>query len=110
VAEGGTRRLIHGLTNTVLRELYRSVVTKRELSNTAQRLSFLVGFAPIITYGGGGQLAARGPHVACQSGFGGPRKHSEKSSNFKFEDVKLITVNVSVEANLNRDLLLFSVD
>ena len=78
--------------------------------NGSQSLSFLIGFAPIITYGGGGQLAARGPHVACQSGFGGPQKHSEKSSNFKFEDVKLITVNVSVEDNSNRDLLLFSVD
>ena len=53
-----------------------------------------------ITYVGGGQLAAREPHVARQRGFGGPQKHSEKSSNFKFEDVKLITVNVGVEAKL----------
>ena len=36
---------------TVLRELYRSVVTKRELSNTAKLLVFKSVFVLILTYG-----------------------------------------------------------
>ena len=42
-----------GETNAVLRELYRSVATKRELSNTS-KLSVLISiFVPILTYGHG---------------------------------------------------------
>jgi len=37
--------------NAVLRELYRSVVTKRELSNTAKVSVFKSVFVPILTYG-----------------------------------------------------------
>ena len=48
VTEGGARRLIY---NAVLRELYRSVVTKRELSNTAELSVFKSVFVPILTYG-----------------------------------------------------------
>jgi len=52
-AKVGTKVLIHGLesANAVLRELYCSVVTKRELSNSA-KLSILKSvFVPILTYG-----------------------------------------------------------
>jgi len=48
VTEGGARRLIY---NAVLRELYRSVVTKRELSNTAELSAFKSVFVSILTYG-----------------------------------------------------------
>ena len=37
--------------NTVLRELYRAVVTKRELSNTAKLSVIKPIFVPILTYG-----------------------------------------------------------
>jgi len=40
-----------GKSNTVLRELYRSVTTKRELSNTAKLSVFKSVFVPILTYG-----------------------------------------------------------
>jgi len=40
-----------GKTNAVLRELYRSVATKRELSNTAKLSVFKLIFVPILTYG-----------------------------------------------------------
>ena len=40
-----------GQVNAVLRELYRSVVTKRELSNTAKLSVFKSVFVPILTYG-----------------------------------------------------------
>ena len=40
-----------GEANAVLRELYRSVVTKRELSNTAKLSVFKSFFVPIVTYG-----------------------------------------------------------
>jgi len=40
-----------GKANTVLRELYRSVATKRELSNTATLSVFKSIFVPILTYG-----------------------------------------------------------
>jgi len=40
-----------GKANAVLRELYRSVVTKRELSNTAKLSVFKLVFVPILTYG-----------------------------------------------------------
>jgi len=40
-----------GEANTVLRELYRSVVTKRELSNTAKLSVIKSIFVPILTYG-----------------------------------------------------------
>ena len=39
-----------GKVNTVLRELYLSVVTKRELSNTAELSVFKSVFVPISTY------------------------------------------------------------
>jgi len=35
-------------------------------------------------YSKGGQLAARGPHVASQSIFSGPREAFRKSSTLKF--------------------------
>jgi len=41
--------MIHGLIN--LREFYRSVVTKLELSNTAKLSVFKSVFVPILTYG-----------------------------------------------------------
>jgi len=40
-----------GKVDAVLRELYRSVVTKRELSNTAKLPVFKSVFVPILTYG-----------------------------------------------------------
>jgi len=40
-----------GEANEVLRELYRSVVTKRELSNTVKLSVFKSIFVPILTYG-----------------------------------------------------------
>ena len=40
-----------GKANAVLRELYRSVVTKWELSNTAKLSVFKLVFVPILTYG-----------------------------------------------------------
>ena len=40
-----------GKANTVLRELYRSVVTKRELSNTANLSVIESFFVPILTKG-----------------------------------------------------------
>jgi len=36
--------------NAVLRELYRSVVTKREVTSTAKLSVFKSAFAPILTY------------------------------------------------------------
>jgi len=40
-----------GNANAVLRELYRSVVTKWELSNTTKLSVFKSVFVPILTYG-----------------------------------------------------------
>ena len=40
-----------GKANAVLRELYRSAATKRELSNTANLSVFKSVFVPILTYG-----------------------------------------------------------
>jgi len=40
-----------GKTNAVQRELYRSMVTKRELSNTAKLSVFQSVFVPILAYG-----------------------------------------------------------
>ena len=40
-----------GKVNAVLRELYRSVVAKRELSNTTTLSAFKSVFVPILTYG-----------------------------------------------------------
>jgi len=40
-----------GEAKAVLRELYRSMVTKRELSNTAKLSVFKSVFIPIFTYG-----------------------------------------------------------
>jgi len=40
-----------GKANAVLRELYRSVVTKQELSNTAKLSVFKSVFVPILTFG-----------------------------------------------------------
>ena len=40
-----------GKANAVLREFYRSVVRKRELSNTAKLSVFKLVFVPILTYG-----------------------------------------------------------
>ena len=40
-----------GKANAVLRELYRSVVTKRELSNNAKLSAFKSAFVPILTLG-----------------------------------------------------------
>jgi len=40
-----------GKANTVLRELHRSVVTKRELSNNTKLSVFKSVFVPILTYG-----------------------------------------------------------
>jgi len=40
-----------GEANAVLRELYRSVVTKQELSNTAKLPVFKSIFVPILIYG-----------------------------------------------------------
>jgi len=40
-----------GEANAVLRELYRSVITKRELSNTAKLPVFKSIFVPIFIYG-----------------------------------------------------------
>jgi len=40
-----------GKTYAFLREFYRSVVTKRELSNTAKSSVFKSVFVPIFTYG-----------------------------------------------------------
>ena len=39
-----------GKANAVLRELYRSVVTKQELSNTAKLSVFKSVFVPILTF------------------------------------------------------------
>ena len=49
VTEGGARRWIHGLIN--LREFYRSVFTKWELSNTVKLSVCKSVFVPILTYG-----------------------------------------------------------
>jgi len=40
-----------GKANAVLRELYRSVVTKQELSKTAKLSVFKSVFVPILTFG-----------------------------------------------------------
>jgi len=40
-----------GKANPVLRKIYRSVATKRELSNTAKLSVFKSIFVPILTYG-----------------------------------------------------------
>jgi len=40
-----------GKGNTVLQRFYRSVVTKRDLSNNAKVSVFKLVFAPILTYG-----------------------------------------------------------
>jgi len=40
-----------GKANAVLRELYRSVVTKWELSNTAKLSVFILFFVPMLRYG-----------------------------------------------------------
>jgi len=40
-----------GKANTVLRELYRSALTKRELSTTAELSVFQLVFLSILTYG-----------------------------------------------------------
>ena len=40
-----------GKANAALRELYRSVVTKRELSNTEKLSVFKLVFVPILIYG-----------------------------------------------------------
>jgi len=50
VTEGETRRLIHGLVKQ-LRELYRSVVTKQEVSNNAKLSVFKSVFVAILFYG-----------------------------------------------------------
>ena len=53
MTEGGAQE-IHtriGKANVVLRELYCSVRTKRELSNTAKLSVFKSIFVPILTYG-----------------------------------------------------------
>jgi len=52
VTEGGVRidtRI--GKVNAVLLELYRSVVTKRSLSNTTKLLVFKLVFVPVINLG-----------------------------------------------------------
>jgi len=55
VTEDRTRRLTHGFgvgkTNVILRELYRSVVKKRELSNTANLSVYTPVFVPILLFG-----------------------------------------------------------
>ena len=51
MTEGRTRRLIRGYLNVVLRQLYRSVVTKRELSKTAKLSVFKTVIVPILTCG-----------------------------------------------------------
>jgi len=51
-----------------------------------------------IVYARGGQLAARGPHVARHSVFSGPWKHSGKIIKSEISS-ELFTVNVSVQAN-----------
>jgi len=56
-------------------------------------------------YTRGGQVAVRGAHVARHGVFGGSRKHSGKTHQ-AWNFLELITVNLSVQANLNRDSLL----
>jgi len=53
VSKGRTRRLDTriGKASTVLREFYHPVVTKQELSNTANLSVFKSVFVPILTYG-----------------------------------------------------------
>jgi len=51
VTEGGTRRLIHGLVKPTQSFIALSVVTQRELSNTAKLSVFKSVFVPILTYG-----------------------------------------------------------
>jgi len=38
----------------------------------------------VISRVSGGQLGARGSHVACYRALSGPQKHQDKSSNLKF--------------------------
>jgi len=50
VTKGGERRHTRaGKANAVLHEFYRSVVTKRELSNTVKLSVFKSVFVPIFT-------------------------------------------------------------
>jgi len=70
------RKLINGLVfkaNAVLRELYRSVVTKRELSNTAKLLVFKSVFVPIFTYGQ--------ESLVVTVAIGKPERHMRKASH-----------------------------
>jgi len=39
-----------GTAYTILREIYRSMITKRELSNTAKMSVFKSVFVPILTF------------------------------------------------------------
>jgi len=49
-----------GKANAVLRELYHSVVTKREVSNTAKHTVYKSVFVLILTYGhGSGAMTER---------------------------------------------------
>ena len=59
--EGEAIRLIHALamTNAVLRELYRSVLRKRELSNTAKSLVLKSVFIPIVICGHESQVMTK---------------------------------------------------
>ena len=52
MTKGGERRHTRaGKAKAVLHEFYRSVVTKRELSNTVKLSVFKSVFVPIFTYG-----------------------------------------------------------
>jgi len=65
-------------------------------------------FSCSFFYSRGGQIATWGPHVARQSVFSGCGSIQE---NLRIWNIlQLITVNVSAEANLNRDLFQFSLE
>ena len=59
MTEGGTRKLLNGVevdtrigkADAALRELHRSVVTKKQLSNTAKLPVLKLVFVPILIYG-----------------------------------------------------------
>jgi len=56
----------------------------------------------------GGQIGDRGPHVYSCNVFGGPRKHSGKSSNLKYPPTH--HGKRKCRANFNRDLLQFALE
>ena len=62
---------------------YKCAAFKETTSMSVNTWSLNRNLKTFVIYSRGGQLAARGPHVARRSVFSGPRKHSEKIFKLK---------------------------